>query len=600
MSLPVLTQVYDDVRRLAIAGSVVASGDFRLKKLIPPLEQSGQKAPVFAKVAQSVTKLVESTEKTSSEALLELSTLVNAILYTQGETGLAGELAPIETTDLGQQQTQASARVLKPLLEALSSTGSGRMEIIKDAHERGAFRDLRLVKPALAALDDPYPEIGDFVAANVLPLYGKAILPGLKAKFDQKGRAGHVRRLALMHRLDPEGTRQIVKTALEEGSKEVKVAAIECLGGEPEDLAFLLEQAKAKAKDVREAALKALGKADGSDAVAALREALQGGDIDLAIEPVRESRNPQLRKFVLEEAETLFQSLIAAKEKDKKEAGKRISRMLSLLECLRGRNDEETGKFLIGAFTQREKLAAIKAEPSGKDVQQRLVQIMAAGPKEAQTALIGAHGSLDPDDLAQAFDAARRSRDPVQVFEMFSPYLAAKGDEKKKGRDAVSAKRQAIAASLTFGSQAWYHDHNPENVHTQAIRNLDPRWLDLAVAQQDLEIVQALARPNHAAANKLLGECFEQRLKKSKDPWQCGQILHTMVRIKHPAATDAAIAAITKLAKDTHSYGLYWVGQVIPSLPKDALPKLEALLPTLPEKAIDQLLDYVTQLKNKP
>ena len=31
--------------------------------------------------------------------------------------------------------------------------------------------------------------------------------------------------------------------------------------------------------------------------------------------------------------------------------------------------------------------------------------------------------------------------------------------------------------------------------------------------------------------------------------------------------------------------------------PNEALPKLEALLPTLPEKAIDQLLDYVAQLQ---
>ena len=84
MSIPVLTQVYDEVRRLSIAGSVVATGDFRLKKLIPPLEQSGQKAPVFAKVAQAVTKVVESNDKNSAEALLDLSTLVNAVLYTQG------------------------------------------------------------------------------------------------------------------------------------------------------------------------------------------------------------------------------------------------------------------------------------------------------------------------------------------------------------------------------------------------------------------------------------------------------------------------------------------------------------------------------------
>src|SRR5215203_5534834 len=101
MSIAFLVQVYDETRRLAIAGSAVAPGDFRLKKLIGPLEQAGAKAPVFAKVAQSVQAVVESNEKTASAALLDLSTLVNAILYTQGETGKAGELEPLETTDLG-------------------------------------------------------------------------------------------------------------------------------------------------------------------------------------------------------------------------------------------------------------------------------------------------------------------------------------------------------------------------------------------------------------------------------------------------------------------------------------------------------------------
>jgi hypothetical protein len=57
MSIPVLTQVYDEVRRLAIAGSAVAPGDFRLKKLVPPLEQAGQKAPVFAKVMEGALRM---------------------------------------------------------------------------------------------------------------------------------------------------------------------------------------------------------------------------------------------------------------------------------------------------------------------------------------------------------------------------------------------------------------------------------------------------------------------------------------------------------------------------------------------------------------
>ena len=67
----------------------------------------------------------------------------------------------------------------------------------------------------------------------MLPLYGQAILPELQAKFDLKGRAGHVRRLLLMHRLDREGARAYVQRALDEGSKEVRIAAIDCLGDSP-------------------------------------------------------------------------------------------------------------------------------------------------------------------------------------------------------------------------------------------------------------------------------------------------------------------------------------------------------------------------------
>src|SRR5947209_8208506 len=116
MSIAILTQVYDEMRRLAIAGSVVASGDFRLKKLIPLLEQAGAKAPVFTKVAEAATAVVEGKSQTAAPALLELTTLVNGILYTQGETGVSGRLEPIETSDLGAATTQTSARMLKPLL----------------------------------------------------------------------------------------------------------------------------------------------------------------------------------------------------------------------------------------------------------------------------------------------------------------------------------------------------------------------------------------------------------------------------------------------------------------------------------------------------
>ena len=100
MSIAILTQVNDEMRRLAIAGSVTAAGDFRLKQLLPPLEQAAAKAPVFGKVAEAVKAVVEANEKTSAEALLELTTLVNAI-STRRVRPARGRPQGDQTTDLG-------------------------------------------------------------------------------------------------------------------------------------------------------------------------------------------------------------------------------------------------------------------------------------------------------------------------------------------------------------------------------------------------------------------------------------------------------------------------------------------------------------------
>src|SRR5437764_6818945 len=96
MSLALIEESAKEVRRLAIAGSPLAVGDFRLKKLIPPLEQAGAKVPVFAQVAKAIGDLVNGKEADSPANLLSLSTLLNAILYTQGQTGAEGDYRELE------------------------------------------------------------------------------------------------------------------------------------------------------------------------------------------------------------------------------------------------------------------------------------------------------------------------------------------------------------------------------------------------------------------------------------------------------------------------------------------------------------------------
>jgi HEAT repeats len=587
MSIALLAQVYDETRRLAIAGSVVAPGDFRIKKLIAPLEQAGAKVPVFAKVAEGIKAVVDASDKTSAQALLDLATLVNAILNTQGETGAPGDLKPIETIDLGLSATQTSARVLKPLLEALSTTGSGRLELIKDAHERGAFRDLRLIQPAVAAIDDVFGELAEFVAERILPLYGKAILPMLRSSFDMKGRAGHPRRLRLMHQLDPAGARELVKQALENGSKEVKVVAIECLGAERDDLSYLLEQATAKANEVRQAAYRALATIDDDAVLTVLQKAFAGKDLTLAAPSLKMSRNAKLLKFVLAGIEAGLAEL--RKLKDKKEISAGIGRLTQMLQCLEGRDDTASEALLLQMFADRDGLAKIRGDTtSGSDLISVVVGLMARGTPRMRATLVDHHASLDARDLDQCFLAARTTFPADKVFAIFSPYVTAKVDEKKKG-DPAYLKRMAIAGHLLQR-----RGQRPPD----ALPPVDPRWLDVAVHLEDLLLVDLLIRPGHLAANAFLSRIFAEKFNRAKNVIDCIQVTNTMVRAEHPNATDAVIATLEKFS-DKAGYHGYYVGDLVTGLSKSALPRLEALVPKLHERVADSLLGYMQQLRDK-
>src|SRR5437867_12267823 len=125
MILALIQESAKEVRRLASAGSPLAVGDFRLKKLIAPLEQAGAKVPVFAQVAKAIGDLVNGNETDSAARLLSLSTLLNAILYTQGQTGADADYRELEMFAGNCSSTRTTARVLKPLVEALTTTGSG-------------------------------------------------------------------------------------------------------------------------------------------------------------------------------------------------------------------------------------------------------------------------------------------------------------------------------------------------------------------------------------------------------------------------------------------------------------------------------------------
>lgn len=606
MSIAVLTQVHDETRRLAIAGSNLASGDFRLKKLVAPLEASAAKASIFGKVAEAVTKLVDSNSKTSAEALLELSTLVSAVLYTQGETGASGKLTPIETTNFGLASSNSSARLLKPLIESLTTTGSGREEIIKDAHQRGAFQDLRLVRLAVKGLDDPYAPIAEYLAEQVLPIYGKAIYDDLLATYNPKAKGGQVRRLKLMHRLDAEKTYPLVEQALESGSPDMKVAAIQCLEGREESLSFLLEQAKAKSGDVRRAALQALAKFMNDEVITVLIKSLSGADLAMAALPASQNRSPKLLEFLLLEGDKQLSELLALKDKEKLK--KSLQRFYEFLFSFSTRDDKGTLAFLTKCFEKREALIALKGDTNGEQIVRRAASLLInVRHKPGMKLIVDAQAALSADLLDRAILAAVLTLKPKEVYDLFSPYYLAKVDKKKKN-DEAAAKLETVREMLTSLSSDRHHrygyfGYGGDEVDLKTVvkdHELDPRWLDAAMSTQDTEIVTILARPKHKPTLAYLSQAFKDLVSSKEDlGYQAWNLLETMVRIEHPQVVEHFLAALQRVASKKQTYYSYWLTRIIPSLPKSAVAPIEAMLPTMDEKLADQVAPYLAELQTK-
>jgi hypothetical protein len=436
-------------------------------------------------------------------------------------------------------------------------------------------------------LDDPYPEIADFLAEQVLPLYGKAILPGLQARFDAKGGIGDARRLKLLHALDPAATRDLITQALDGGSKEVRVAAIECLGGSPGDLPILIEQVSAKAKEVRAATYRALAAMDDPAAADVLKTAIAGKDLELAAAAIARSTNDSLPDLLIAEIAKIRTTL--PKLKDKQEVSELVGRMCTLIAALPLRQHPAADKLTLDLFAGRDEFAKVKgADKSGADVVDAVVQRMADGHAGLQTVLARAHAELDSDHFSTAFRAARRVLPPAELYEAFSRYLEV---DEHGSKTLAAGKRQTILILLGGNTTSLSTGENTD-------LSLDSRWLDLALRIRHVGLVHAVGRPGHAATETYLQEAFNERIRTAKSMDHARAVLHAMVRLRHPTAADALVAFVEKEI-GRPNFHVYLYSMLIPDLPKAAIHCLETVVPKLNDRDAKLWLAAIDQLRAK-
>ncbi len=591
MSLALIQESAKEVRRLAIAGSPLAVGDFRLKKLIAPLEEAGAKVPVFGQVAKAMSNLVNGNEADSAAHLLSLSTLLNAILYTQGLTGAEGDYEEVEMFATNSSSTRTTARVLKPLVEALTTTGAGRFELVKSAVGRGVFDDLRLVDPAIRALDDIYPELADLVAEKILPAYGPGIVPLLRQKLDLKGKKSDGRRLRILHQIDPAGTIELCKTALDEGSPDVKVSAIACLGKHEDCIPLVMEHANSKNKAVRAAALEALAEHDRPEIIKLFTDLIKGKALDILARPLRAIRNRQVLNCLLGEGKRVFDLLLKADEEQ-------IPRYSEILDCLEQCKNAEGEEFLLTSFNQCDKLAKLKAAKNspiaGADLVARLASLLynISSPK-ALEAVLAKRALLPLVAFGQVLRSALRTWPADKVYQEFALAL-----EQKKG--AGKEKSEEIERTIVAARQVDFSgvDDYGEGEFAEAIilRKIewDPRWLDAAIKADRQLIVWCLARPGHKGAVTYLLKQLD-----AKAQTRTGLIIQSLARCQYPKITGVFLDLVAKKTKRApyFDYDLQLLFESARHLPAAELPRLDAFAANLDEKFVDKFLEALEPLR---
>jgi hypothetical protein len=279
MKLLALYDLQQEINRLFIAGSKFAKDDPRLQKQAIVFNKLGEKSPVFKKIAEGIENLVRAKSSDSSSKLLEISTLLYAVLYTQGETVDAeqqvSELTPV--LSLEDVSTNKSYLAIKPLIEILSIQKGERMKYATTAFKNGLFNDFRIYHLLDAALSDRYVEFADYIETTVIPSIGKPIIPFILNGFNYEGKADDVRRFRILCKLNYPGISEMVNKILVEASVPLQAEAVKTLSSDPQNEELLIKFAGDKQKPVRLSAYEALANLNTESAQCTLVESFVVG-----------------------------------------------------------------------------------------------------------------------------------------------------------------------------------------------------------------------------------------------------------------------------------------------------------------------------------
>ncbi|WP_068617905.1 HEAT repeat domain-containing protein [Paenibacillus tuaregi] len=517
MSTDLLQELHQELRRIYIAGSDLALGDYRLKRMLPQFLQLGERAPIFKRLGEGIAALIEPKDAEnyqSAEQLQDLNLLLTSVLRTQGITTPQGELRPLENHPVSLS-TFLSYRKLAAVEEALTTTGSNRYEVVAHAFEEGMFRDLRLLELAVRALGDPYSEIAEFAMQKILPSYGAEVVPYLIDSFDPMGGKVESRKLQVIGQAGGEDVLDLIFQAAEAGSEEVRVTAIRLLAAHASFASDLLTWTRDKKKSIREAAYQALAVMNDEAAVERIYEAFAGKDIEIAAEAAAKCSSEQLTAWLVRDLGEELKHLLEYKE-DKKKAEASQKKMRHVLTALEGKRSDT----LYELYLEVSRQYSLYISSAGLDLVDAAAHYL---EHENSLEALEALYALEQHNmryLSYAFRASFRQLSPSALYEHYVHSIRNKWKMKtnketqKKLKQFLSIlEEQVIAYPYQLYPNLWgspgesIYLSTVEMMPVEQVAQLwDSRWLDWLIEIQATHLVCVFARPDHTESQSFLTE----------------------------------------------------------------------------------------------
>ena len=483
-----LYELQQELNRLFIAGSKFAKNDPRLQKHIPILKKLGEKAPVFNKLAQDVEELLQLDAQQSAEKLLSLSTLLYSVLYTQGTTTEEGAAVAdqVPNVALADVNTQYSYLQLKPVLQALTQSNSGRLETVKDAYARGIFKDSRTFGYLSFALADKYSELADYIMEVVIPASGKAMLPFLVADFKLEDKVENVRRLRLLYKLGYAEVDGLIDKIFAESLPNLQAEAIAILSDKKDEKTedFIITLTGDKNKTVRGAAYKALAKIGTQRSVDKLYELYsnnkQKGNGELLAEAIASVPLASHYQPFLQKVRERFEALLSMDEADEKALTAAFERLPTEWEILKNKDYPETYALLgdilsnkrFDAMAKKRSASHYNIAPCLNEILNTLDDNKVLDFYEQYATNVFSNtwtSQLATNYLYRVLDSKERFS-KEKLYEVFAPQF----------NKAINARDMIEALAGTAYSYS-YSNYTVKYTDRELLakEKLDPRWADL-------------------------------------------------------------------------------------------------------------------------